>query len=478
MFSADTSPPSPVVAAGPLEWSPSQRAVTGMSAALIGLTIAADLLTPASWVVGTLLSAPVALSALGGSRKLIWSMVGLALLGNLLAGLSNALREGLTSATLVNRSVSMLAALLVGLLSLRAQTASARAARFAEEERRLTRERGLRTLIQTVSGPYGQADFVRRAAGALEVLSGAARVDIGEGSAEQVPDSAVWLSHFTRPRQADLPIRIERPQVGPEVLSEAVRALQPLLERTTLLDDLDAQKSLLSQQSEVMRDLIYAFSHDLRTPIMANTLNMQSALRGAYGPLPEDYRRTLGHGLEANETLLSLADQLLLLAKYEGGEAEEFLSVELRSLSLSVLSQLEERAEAKQLTFQTDLTELRVLGRRHDLRRAIQNLLDNAVKFSPTGGTIYLSLHAEADRAVLTVSDQGPGVPPSRQAGLFQRFRGSGAGAGSGLGLYLTRRILEVHGGAVEYCRSSPPDPRSCFSLSLPLELPKHLEPA
>ncbi|MFD1733669.1 histidine kinase dimerization/phospho-acceptor domain-containing protein [Deinococcus malanensis] len=101
-------------------------------------------------------------------------------------------------------------------------------------------------------------------------------------------------------------------------LVEAMATLQPLLERTTLLDNLAGQRAQLAEQGEVVRDLIYAFSHDLRTPLMANALHMQQALRGAYGPLPEEYCRTLQNGLDANDSLLSLADQLLTVARYEG----------------------------------------------------------------------------------------------------------------------------------------------------------------
>ncbi|WP_291427075.1 sensor histidine kinase KdpD [Deinococcus sp.] len=223
---------------------------------------------------------------------------------------------------------------------------------------------------------------------------------------------------------------------------------------------------------EVLRDLVYAFSHDLRTPLLANGMNMRSALAGAYGELPAEYRANLQNGLAANETLLALADQLLLVAKYESGEnaQDDTQSVNLRDLVVSVLSDLKPRAQAKALTFDTALSGVTVQGRKHDLRRAVQNLLDNAVKFSPPDGTVWVTLSAEYDEAVLTVRDQGRGVSAEQQARLFQRFRGSGAGSGSGLGLYLTRRIAEAHGGSVRYHRRA--DARSEFTLTLPRGTP------
>lgn len=104
-------------------------------------------------MIGTLVSAPLALAALGASRRATVNLTALAIAGNILAGAVNAARDGATPTDLGNRAVSILAAILVGFLSLRAREAATRAARLHEEERRLQRERALRTLIEAVSGP-------------------------------------------------------------------------------------------------------------------------------------------------------------------------------------------------------------------------------------------------------------------------------------------------------------------------------------
>ncbi len=70
----------------------------------------------------------------------------------------------------------------------------------------------------------------------------------------------------------------------------------------------------------MIRELVYAFRHDLHTPLMANAMSMNNALKGAHGPLPEEYRSTLRNGLDANAALLELAKKLLLVAKDEAGE--------------------------------------------------------------------------------------------------------------------------------------------------------------
>ncbi|PNY79579.1 sensor histidine kinase [Deinococcus koreensis] len=465
------------------------------------------MLTPASLVVGTLLSAPIALAALGVSKVWTLRLTALVVAGNVLAAVLNGLRDGASPTDLGNRLVSVLAALLVGGLSLRAREATARAARLAEEERRLARERALRGLVEAVSGPFGQAEFVSRAAQALRTLSGAQSVEIGsveravlraphavspagapahldtrlplEVLARPAGTGRVWaaqggdllLARLSRPLGDDLLLLLTRPTAAPDVLEEAVLTLQPLLDRTALLDDLQLRQAQLQERGELLQDLVYAFSHDLRTPLMANAMNMRAALRGAYGELPADYRATLRHGLDANATLLALADQLLLVARYESGEREgELESVHLRDVTVGVLTQLQARAGERDVSFETELEGVRVPGLKHDLRRAVQNLLENAVRFSPPGGRIRVTLDAEGDEAVLRVLDEGPGVAPGREATLFQRFRAGGAGGGTGLGLYLTRRIAEAHRGRVTYTRTARA--QSVFSLSLPLETP------
>ncbi|EYB68887.1 histidine kinase [Deinococcus phoenicis] len=489
----------------------SEGTVWGVALSLMAVVLLLDVLTPATLAVGTLLTASVAFAALGASRRTAWQLTGLAVLANLIAGVWNGVRDGVETPDAANRAVSILAVLLVGYLTIRARAASERAAALVEEERQLRRERALRGLAEDMGGPLGQTEFVERAAAALLKLTGARRVEIGavdramlraphalarapgtdsaipsrldtrvplEFLAHPVGSGDVWatdggqvfLARLRRPTQGDLLVILTAPQTPPSLTGEAIRALQPLLERTTLLDDLRANREQLAEQGELLRDLVYAFSHDLRTPLLANAMNMQAALKGAYGPLPEDYRATLANGLQANETLLDLADQLLLVARYESGEAagEDRHRVDLRGLTLSVVNDLRPHAQARRVTLDLHLDGAQVRGDRHDLRRAVQNLLDNAIKFSPPGGTVGLSLAADGDEAVLTVQDEGSGVPPGREGRLFQRFRSGGAGGGTGLGLYLTRRIAEAHGGSVRYSRTA--QARSLFTLALPLE--------
>lgn len=113
-----------------------------------------------------------------------------------------------------------------------------------------------------------------------------------------------------------------------------------------------------------------------------------------------------------------------------------------------------------------------MIGHAYDLRRAVQNLLENAMKFSPAGRFVKVALRPQGSSALVEVMDQGPGVPEGQVTHLFKRFRTSTRGSGTGFGLYLTRRIAERYGGTVTYARSESDHPWTIFRLCLPLHRP------
>jgi len=114
-----------------------------------------------------------------------------------------------------------------------------------------------------------------------------------------------------------------------------------------------------------------------------------------------------------------------------------------------------------------------VRGDRDRLQQVLTNLLDNAVKFSPTGEEVRVNAYQQDSRVHIEVSDSGPGVPADQQRVIFEKFgRGHKAGSpgkpGTGLGLFIARSIAEAHGGVVEV--SSAPDLGATFTLTLPVD--------
>lgn len=237
-------------------------------------------------------------------------------------------------------------------------------------------------------------------------------------------------------------------------------------------EELVALNASLADRGTVIRDIVYALSHDLRTPLAAASMTLQQALEGRYGPLPEAYQDIVRRSLESNRELGRLAETLLLVARYESGEQSKFRRpIEIAALSSSVVAELEPLCSAKHIQIGVDITgPAVVMGDEAELRRAMVNLLANAIKATPDEGTIHLQVSARDRRLVVAVEDSGYGLREDQLAGLFQRMPEAdrpSPGAGTGLGLYIARRIAEQHGGSISYEQRQPHG--STFSLELPL---------
>jgi signal transduction histidine kinase len=226
----------------------------------------------------------------------------------------------------------------------------------------------------------------------------------------------------------------------------------------------------LRDRNDVIHDIVYALSHDLRTPLAAARMTMLQALGGAYGPLPGAYRPILERTLQSNDELQRLAETLLLVSRYESGERSTRREhVELAGLARDVAAELDVLARNKNLEVRIACGEgVEVLADPLELRRALVNLLANALAWTPSGGSIVVRVGERDERAEISVEDTGYGVPESERPRLFQHVSGSPSpGAGSGLGLYIVRRIAESHGGNVRF--APRPGGGSVFTLALPL---------
>ena len=277
---------------------------------------------------------------------------------------------------------------------------------------------------------------------------------LADGDAEDLrAESGLWVRSFAE--QAGIAI------AHASVFVELGRKNEALAQANRSIDE----------RSQVIRDIVYALSHDLRTPLAAAAMTMQQALEGKYGPLSDAYRDILRRSIEANGELRRLAETLLMIAKYESGEqSTERGPVKLGALARNVVDELDPLWRAKGIRLRVGDDENAVAaGDASEIRRAAMNLIANAVSWTPEGGTIAVSVRREGDTVGLSVVDDGYGVPLAERPSLFQRLvsrQAPRAGSGSGLGLYIVRRIAESHGGTVTY---RPVEPRgSEFSLTLP----------
>ena len=205
---------------------------------------------------------------------------------------------------------------------------------------------------------------------------------------------------------------------------------------------------------ETMRqDFISNVSHEIQSPL--TSIGGFAALLQKDG-LPDEERRRYAAVIETeSKRLSSLSDNLLKLSSLDNNKAplarKEFrLDKQLERIALT----LEPQWSAKNLTLEADLQKLTVFGDEDLLSQAWVNLLHNAIKFTPGGGRIDISLSMDDDSAVVKISDTGDGIAQEDQVHIFERFykvdkaRDRSLG-GNGLGLSLVKKIIELHGGSV-----------------------------
>lgn len=235
-------------------------------------------------------------------------------------------------------------------------------------------------------------------------------------------------------------------------------------------DELAAANVALRERGDVIRDIVYALSHDLRTPLLAARMTMRQALDGAYGELPAAYRTILLRTIDSNDELQRLAETLLLVSRYESGEQSTRREhVDIAALARDVVAELEPLWLGKRVSVSIVAEAVTpVAGDDREIRRALVNLLANAITWTPAERCVVVRVTATPAWVEAAVEDEGYGVPEPERPRLFERVRetASRQGAGSGLGLYLARRIAESHGGRVSYVPR--PGGGSIFTLAFP----------
>ncbi len=220
-----------------------------------------------------------------------------------------------------------------------------------------------------------------------------------------------------------------------------------------------------------MRQFSAAIAHELRAPLAA--LRGETELMLLQARTIEDYRRGLTDQLEELDKLSRLVSQLLTLARAESGQIPlERAPVDLSALASTIVDQLEAVALARGVTLSCEVQpRVAVLGDSGWLERLLLNLLDNAIKFTPDGGRIAVTV-TSADRvARIAVRDTGIGIPADAIPHLFERFfrvdpARSAPLEGAGLGLSLVKWIAERHGATLSV--DSRPDEGSTFVVTLP----------
>ena len=214
-------------------------------------------------------------------------------------------------------------------------------------------------------------------------------------------------------------------------------------ELASLAVDFNAMLATLAESQQAQQQLIADASHELRTPLTAHRANLELLARP---DLPVQQRqRVLGAAVRAMERLSALVGDLIVAAR-DGRSVDAREPLALDELVANAVERAQHRAS--ELRFESRLEPYRVVGAGSRLERAVDNVLDNAIKWSPRGGAVEIGL----DDGRLTVRDHGPGIAEADLPHVFDRFyRAPAARAlpGSGLGLAIVKQTVEDHGGSV-----------------------------
>ncbi len=280
---------------------------------------------------------------------------------------------------------------------------------------------------------------------------------------------------FVLVRQALEPVErmaVKAEEITQHNLSERLPVVRSGDELERLSISLNHMISRLEDALRSSKQFVADASHELRTPLTVMRGELESLVQDAR--LTSDTREALGSVLEEVGRLADIVESLFALSRLDAGEAHsEWLRFDLAELAATTAEQMSLLATDKNVLVECESTPgVTVEGDRARLKQVIVNLLDNAIKYTPSGGRVRLSVRREGGFAVLDVTDNGVGIAPEALPHVFKRFyRVDGSRSreqgGAGLGLAIVKSICIAHGAEVEVVSS--PGQGSRFRMRQPL---------
>jgi len=244
----------------------------------------------------------------------------------------------------------------------------------------------------------------------------------------------------------------EADTIGIERLDERIEVPAASDEVRRLAVTLNAMLDRLERGVEDKRRFAADASHELRTPLAVMRAELDVSLREA--DLSASARETLESAQEEVERMRSIVENLLMLARADDGSLELLRApVDLAEVTEMVTQDAAVLARPKRVAIVADGPSATVYGDRARIEQVVMNLVNNAIRFSPAGGSVRVTTWLRDGGAGWTVNDEGPGVSPDVAGHIFERFvRGDAARSndgGSGLGLAISSEIVQAHGGRI-----------------------------
>src|SRR6478752_7731543 len=245
-------------------------------------------------------------------------------------------------------------------------------------------------------------------------------------------------------------------------------------ELTMKNEQLEARNREVEQANRLKNEFLASMSHELRTPLHTIIGFSELLTEQLEGPLGEKQQRFVGHILQDARHLLELINEVLNISKIESGRLElKPESFDFSQCVEEVMAGIRHQAATKNIQLENKNTfHDSLYADRVRIKEILYNLLNNAVKFTPEGGRIWIEAERQGEGLHISVCDTGIGIPEKEQRSIFEKFyqvgdTTGGVREGTGLGLAITKHLVELHGGAISV--SSQPGKGSSFRLVLPL---------
>ncbi len=334
-----------------------------------------------------------------------------------------------------------------------------------------------------------QFSALRERAGALSASNGeivSRGLSTLQDSARRAQQSLAWQSATLIPVTLALlllfifiigrPIRqIDRAinELGQGTFSRPIAISGPA-DLEALGRQLEWLRSRLLELAQEKNKFLRHMSHELKTPLANIREGTELLLDGAVGQLAGNQKEVTGILRDNGIRLQKLIENLLTFSAWQSANAELNLGkVKLKPLAESVVRQSQLALVAKNLTVQLTVQDISISADRDKIRMVLDNLITNAIKFSPESGTIYIVIRGNKDQAVIDVADEGPGIPSAERGRVFDAFYqgkppAGGHVPGTGIGLSVVMECIHAHGGTVEILDGSYAGAH--FRFRLPLE--------
>jgi two-component system, NtrC family, sensor histidine kinase GlrK len=273
-------------------------------------------------------------------------------------------------------------------------------------------------------------------------------------------------------RQLDAAIR----RLGEADLDRRVHVEGPA-DLAYLGERLDWLRRRLAALEHQKANFLRHVSHELKTPLTALREGAELLADGTAGPLAPQQREIVAIVRRAAGELARLIEALLDYQRAAASLASlELDRADLADIARRAVAPHALAAEARGVTIDLEAASAVIVADAEKLRVAVDNLVSNALKFSPRGGRVAVTVRPEGENAILEVTDEGPGVLPEDRERVFEWFfRGEedrgGAVRGSGLGLAIARELVSAHGGRIEIVDEARPGAH--FRVSLPVDGPR-----